>query len=72
VADDDEEARKLRAQRLRGEIDALREGKSPEQPPRSPYEFIEREMREHDEDEEEGEKEARKEGERGEGDSPSE
>ena len=47
MADDDEEARKLRAQQLRRETAALREGKSPARPPRSPYEFVEREMREH-------------------------
>ena len=60
MADDDEEARKLRAQQLRRETDALREGKSPERPPRSPYEFVEREMREHVEDgeNEQGEDEA--------------
>ncbi len=61
MADDDEEARKLRAQQLRRETDALREGKSPERPPRSPYEFVEREMREHAEEEE---------GERGEDEAP--
>ena len=60
MADDDEGARKLRAQQLRRETDALRQGKSSDRPPRSPYEFVERAMREHAEDEEgeQGEDEA--------------
>jgi hypothetical protein len=47
VAGADEEARKRRAERLRRGIRDPPE----DQPPRSPREFIEREMRERDEDE---------------------
>ncbi len=43
---DDEEIRGRRAQRLRRRSRELAKGRSPEQPPRSPHEFIEREMHE--------------------------
>jgi hypothetical protein len=51
VTEDDAEARRRRALELRREIEELREGGRAAQPPRSPYEFIEREMREPADDE---------------------
>jgi hypothetical protein len=44
---DDQDARRRRARQLRREIDERSEATPRERPPRSPYEFIEREMREH-------------------------
>jgi hypothetical protein len=71
VAGDDAEARKRRAQQLRRQIGKLGEGNLPEGPPRSPHEFIEREMREYAERErEEGSSEAREEVEQTEDDPP--
>jgi hypothetical protein len=56
MSEEDEEARKARAARLRKQIDLLREKKRsdfPDQPPdpESPREFIERRMREIDSEE---------------------
>jgi cell division protein FtsB len=44
VEDDDNQARRERADRLRAEIDALKSGN--EGPPDSPHEFVERRARE--------------------------
>jgi len=51
VTEDDAEARRRRARELRREIEELRQGRRAALPPRSPYEFIEREMREPAEEE---------------------
>ncbi len=46
----DEHARQERARRLHEEIESLKTGREPPEPPASPREFIERQMREKDED----------------------
>ena len=70
---DDAEARRLRAEALRRQVEALSEGKRPTPPPRSPHEFVEREMRERAEKEqEESGDEAQDDAESSEGDQPSE
>jgi hypothetical protein len=46
---DDEHAREERARRLHEEIERLKTGEELQEPPASPREFIEREMREEDE-----------------------
>lgn len=43
---DDAEARRRRARQLRRQIEEVDDGRQSEPPPRSPREFIEREMRE--------------------------
>jgi hypothetical protein len=59
MTQEDEEARRARAERLREEIEALREGQGQERAgahaPESPREFVERRMRELAEEEEEEE-----------------
>jgi hypothetical protein len=49
----DEQSREERARRLHEEIEKLKTGREPPQPPASPREFIERQMREGNEDENE-------------------
>ena len=39
---DDEQARRERARRLREEIEELKSGRPPDEPPSSPREFVER------------------------------
>jgi hypothetical protein len=59
MADEDEEARKARAARLRAEIERLKAGQQPAEPPdqpsapESPRAYVERRMREIDEDQQE-------------------
>jgi len=48
--EDDEHARQERARRLHEEIEGLKTGRKPPEPPASPREFIERQLREEDED----------------------
>jgi Arc/MetJ-type ribon-helix-helix transcriptional regulator len=48
--EDDDHARQERARRLREEIESLKTGREPPEPPASPREFIEQQMREEDED----------------------
>jgi hypothetical protein len=60
MADEDEEARKARAARLRAQIERLKAGQQPAWPPdqpsapESPRDYVERRMREVDEDQQEG------------------
>jgi hypothetical protein len=59
MANEDEEARKAQAARLRAEIERLKAGQQPAEPPdqpsapESPRAYVERRMREIDEDQQE-------------------